>query len=237
MLWQTEPPIRIKRLSREDQYLDEGLWHVRRRNSAEVDEAWHENLILERFFVPVLDLPTYASPNGNRWPPEQRANIAKQVVTRRALHQHCRVVSDRRVAKTGLLVDRRASGVGVRDRADEARPAAVTKMSVDRYCCLLICAPSSSAAQLFVSDRWRSDRRARRSRRATGRERHRGSRSCSSRSSRDWRPRYGRSRCKSGSAALVDARSRRSSRAAADPRRSSRRHLPVHLLRSHPRKS
>ena len=81
MRWQTEPPIGIKRLSREDQYLDEGLWHVRRRNNAEVNEAWHENLILERFFVPVLDLPTYASPNGNRWPPEQRANIAKQVVT------------------------------------------------------------------------------------------------------------------------------------------------------------
>jgi len=77
--WQTKPPIGIKRLSREDQYLDEGLWHVRRRNNAEVDEAWHENLILERFFTPVLDLPTYASPKGNRWPAEQRANIAKQV--------------------------------------------------------------------------------------------------------------------------------------------------------------
>ena len=56
------------------------FWHVRRRNNAEVDEAWHENLILERFFVPVLDLPTYVSPNGSRWPPEQRDNIAKQVV-------------------------------------------------------------------------------------------------------------------------------------------------------------
>jgi hypothetical protein len=80
VLWRTRPPIKIQRLSREDQYLDEGLWHVRRRNSAEAGEAWHENLILERFFVPVLDLPTYASPNGNRWPPEQRDNIAKQVV-------------------------------------------------------------------------------------------------------------------------------------------------------------
>lgn len=80
-LWRTTPPIGIKRLSREDQYLDEGLWHVRRRNTAEVDEAWHENLILERFFVPVLDLPTYASPSGNRWPQEQRDNIAKRVVS------------------------------------------------------------------------------------------------------------------------------------------------------------
>lgn len=80
VLWRTTPPINIKRLSREDQYLDEGLWHVRRRNTAAADEAWHENLILERFFVPVLDLPTYASLNGNRWSPEQRDNTARQVM-------------------------------------------------------------------------------------------------------------------------------------------------------------
>jgi hypothetical protein len=78
-LWRTQPPATVQRLSREDQYLDEGLWHVRRRNLAEVNEAWRENLILERFFVPVLDFPTYASPNGNRWPPEQRADIASRV--------------------------------------------------------------------------------------------------------------------------------------------------------------
>ena len=75
-LWHTQPPVKVQRLSREDQYLDEGLSHVRRRNGAEANEAWHENLILERFFVPVLDLPTYASPNGNRWPAEQRADLA-----------------------------------------------------------------------------------------------------------------------------------------------------------------
>ena len=80
VLWQTQPPIGIARLSREDQYLDEGLWHVRQRNrAAEMSEAWHENLILERFFAPVLDRPTYASPEGNRWSAEQRANTATQV--------------------------------------------------------------------------------------------------------------------------------------------------------------
>jgi hypothetical protein len=78
VLWQTQPPVTVQRLSREDQYLDEGLAHVRRRNGAEVDEAWRENLILERFFVPILDLPTYASPTGNRWPPEQRADVANR---------------------------------------------------------------------------------------------------------------------------------------------------------------
>ena len=78
-LWQAQPPTTVQRLSREDQYLDEGLAHVRRRNLAEPDEAWRENLILERFFVPVLDRPTYASPDGNRWPPEQRADLANRI--------------------------------------------------------------------------------------------------------------------------------------------------------------
>jgi hypothetical protein len=73
--WSANPPRTLRRLSQEDQYLDEGIWHVRRRNAAEPFEAWHENLILERFFAPVLDIPTYASPNPNRWPVEQRTNI------------------------------------------------------------------------------------------------------------------------------------------------------------------
>ena len=76
--WRSEPPIGIRRLSREDRYLDEGLWHVRERNrlwdEGDVTGAWHENLLLERFFTPVLDRPTYVSPEGTRWPPEHRAD-------------------------------------------------------------------------------------------------------------------------------------------------------------------
>jgi hypothetical protein len=76
--WRTEPPAVLARLSREDQYMDEGLWHVRRRNetwsTGDASRAWSENAILERFFTPVLDTSTYASPEGNRWPPEQRAD-------------------------------------------------------------------------------------------------------------------------------------------------------------------
>ena len=76
--WRSQPPIGIPRLSREDQYLDEGLWHVRERNlrwdNGDVTAAWHENLILERFFTPVLDSPSYASKTGTRWPPEHRAD-------------------------------------------------------------------------------------------------------------------------------------------------------------------
>jgi hypothetical protein len=77
--WRTDPPRQLRRLSREDQYLDEGLWHVRARNRSDGMEAWRENLILERFYAPVLDTSTYASPDGNRWPAEQRANLAALV--------------------------------------------------------------------------------------------------------------------------------------------------------------
>lgn len=82
--WLTAPPLNIPRLSREDQYLDEGLWHVRERNrrwdAQEITAAWHENLILERFFAPVLDRPTYVSATGNRWPAEHRADAQSRAV-------------------------------------------------------------------------------------------------------------------------------------------------------------
>jgi hypothetical protein len=77
--WKTDPPLTLRRLSREDQYLDEGLWHVRRRNLTEPAEAWRENLILEKYFGPVLDTPTYASTQGNRWTAAQRADLESRV--------------------------------------------------------------------------------------------------------------------------------------------------------------
>jgi VanZ like family len=77
--WRTDPPRVLRRLSREDQYMDEGLWHVRARNGEGGISAWRENQILERFFAPVLDTATYASPQGNRWSPEQRANLEAQI--------------------------------------------------------------------------------------------------------------------------------------------------------------
>jgi hypothetical protein len=76
--WRANPPIVLRRLSREDQYMDEGLWHVRRRNEAWTDgdifASWHENLILEKYFAPVLDTPSYAAPAGSRWAPAQRVD-------------------------------------------------------------------------------------------------------------------------------------------------------------------
>ena len=80
--WRTRPPLVQRRLSREDQYLTEGLWHVQRRNRAfsagDVAEAWRENRILERFYGPVLQVPTYADSQGHRWSAVQRAELAQR---------------------------------------------------------------------------------------------------------------------------------------------------------------
>jgi VanZ family protein len=74
--WQNSPPTTLRRYSREDQYLAEALWHVQRRNEADSEGGiwaqWKENLILEKYFAPALDVPTYATPEGARWPREQR---------------------------------------------------------------------------------------------------------------------------------------------------------------------
>jgi beta-lactamase superfamily II metal-dependent hydrolase len=76
--WKAAPPITWSRLSREDQYLSEGLAHVQRRNEAwgdgEIQAARHENLILEKYYAPVIDTPSYTSPTGHRWPASQRAD-------------------------------------------------------------------------------------------------------------------------------------------------------------------
>ena len=51
---------------------------MQRRNqmweAGNVLAARHENLILERYYAPVLDSPSYVSPTGHRWTPEQRAD-------------------------------------------------------------------------------------------------------------------------------------------------------------------
>jgi hypothetical protein len=75
--WRTNPPLTVSRLSREDQYFSEGVAHVRRRNErwdeGNLLAARHENLILEKYYAPVLDAPSYVSPVGMRWPEAQRA--------------------------------------------------------------------------------------------------------------------------------------------------------------------
>ena len=76
-------PRTLRRLSREDQYLAEGIWHVQRRNEAagagNTLAAWRENLILEQFYSPVLDWPSYAASSSSRWPQAQRDNVGADV--------------------------------------------------------------------------------------------------------------------------------------------------------------
>lgn len=88
--WRSRPPVERRPLGREDHYLTEGLWHVRRRNDAwdagDVETAWRENRILEKFYAPVLDSPTFASTVGHRWPPAQRADAVERAGSRARPH-------------------------------------------------------------------------------------------------------------------------------------------------------
>jgi len=78
--WVTAPPIDRTRLAREDQYRTEGIQHVQERNRAwdrgNADAAWRENLILERYYAPVLT-------HGHAWPPEQRRDAETRAGTSR----------------------------------------------------------------------------------------------------------------------------------------------------------
>jgi hypothetical protein len=78
--WKTKPlPLVLRRVSREEQYMSEGVTHVQERNerlaAGDVGAAWKENRILEKYYAPVLDTPSYVSRAGHRWSPGQRADI------------------------------------------------------------------------------------------------------------------------------------------------------------------
>jgi len=82
--WARNPPLeRPARLSREDQYMSEGLLHVQERNrewdAGHAAAAWFENRILERYFAPVLDTPSYVSRTGHRWPSGQHEDAQRRV--------------------------------------------------------------------------------------------------------------------------------------------------------------
>ena len=82
-LWRTDPPpMTLQRYSREDQYRSEGVIHIRRRNACWAlngRTAWRENIILEKFYGPVLDTPGWDTPEASRWPPEQRSDLARRI--------------------------------------------------------------------------------------------------------------------------------------------------------------
>jgi hypothetical protein len=87
--WRTHPPpLVLQRVSREDQYMTEGLTHVQERNerlaAQDARSAWLENRILEKYYVPVLDTPSYVSRTGHRWSPAQRADVESRASGSRA---------------------------------------------------------------------------------------------------------------------------------------------------------
>lgn len=81
--WRTDPPpLQLVRYSREDQYRTEGVLRIRRRNACwatNIRAAWRENVILEKFYGPVLDTPAWDTPQASRWPPAQRSDLAQRL--------------------------------------------------------------------------------------------------------------------------------------------------------------
>lgn len=82
--WRAKPfPVVLQRVSREDQYMTEGVTHVQKRNELlaanDAAGAWAENRILEKYYTPVLDTPSYISRTGHRWTAEQRAGVRARV--------------------------------------------------------------------------------------------------------------------------------------------------------------
>jgi hypothetical protein len=78
--WRVHPfPLVLRRVSREDQYMTEGVTHVQKRNELlaanDAAGAWSENRILEKYYTPVLDTPSYISRTGHRWSAGQRADV------------------------------------------------------------------------------------------------------------------------------------------------------------------
>ena len=97
--WKANPPMTWSRLSQEDQYMTEG-WPtcsaaIRCGSAGNVLAARHENLILERYYAPVLDSPSYVSPTG---PPLDARAAGRRRVPRPWLHDLCQ----RRLHLSGL---------------------------------------------------------------------------------------------------------------------------------------
>jgi VanZ family protein len=80
--WRTKPPLTWSRYSREDQYFSEGIALVRHRNQCfdarDATCAWRANVILEQYYAPVLDTPSFVSAAGHRWAADQRADAERR---------------------------------------------------------------------------------------------------------------------------------------------------------------
>jgi VanZ like protein len=81
--WRTDPPVTVPvGFRREDQYFSEGVLHVTARNlrwrDGDYAGSWFENRILEKYYAPLLDTPSYIEKKGFRWPEAQRADAEQR---------------------------------------------------------------------------------------------------------------------------------------------------------------
>jgi hypothetical protein len=86
--WKRDPPVqRPPSRSREDQYFSEGLWHVQERNrrweAGDIPASWSENVILEKYYRPVIVTPSYISKTGLQWPDAQRVDAERRAAAMR----------------------------------------------------------------------------------------------------------------------------------------------------------
>lgn len=92
------PPMKVRRLSREDQYLTEAVQHAQERNArwdaGDAAGAWSENRIIEKFYPPALTIRWYAAPDGLRWPDAQQIDAAARAEAARAANPARVYISD-----------------------------------------------------------------------------------------------------------------------------------------------
>ena len=123
--WRTAAPT-VRALSREDQYLSEGILHVHERNrrwtAGNYAAAWHENQILERYYDPVLDV-TYPQRTGRHT--DGRTCCAPTLnsahaFSKRTSHSSSKAISRPRSNRTSGRADAASDSSRIAERADIA---------------------------------------------------------------------------------------------------------------------
>lgn len=96
--WQTDPPT-LHPLAREDRYFTEGTWRVAHRNAhfhaGRLLAAWREQLVLERYYAPVLARRGLASGAPLDLATHDRARLARAGMRRPDARYESPVLADR----------------------------------------------------------------------------------------------------------------------------------------------
>ena len=80
--WAAHPPTGLEIFGFEDYFLSEAAWHVSHRNASygwnDHYLAWQANRILEKYYDPFLDIPSFRGSGIHRYPPGIRADLEKK---------------------------------------------------------------------------------------------------------------------------------------------------------------